>query len=998
MPQQAPCVYSPQKLQPRGAAERQDFSSLREFLDAHPARQEDKEESYEPRSDFDWVSDEEENSKVSMFPRKHKKKPMHSTVDNAKAGGDGKSEGTEMDRGCKGVLGNVGYGEDDGFSGAAMGNTGSEVAGSMAGTGRWEVADHVSGASPRGILAGGDNSPPRSRSVMQMFRDPVWHRDYGTLKGRTCPILNGRQLADNTDIRGEAAGDRQPFDQRTPGTTPGNGPNIPKFLARLKRGVSTIDLRKGSGNAFAQEASRMSSIKANEEVYGGQAGENTTLCYSDNATPSKRGRRQKNAEKMSTRPVLCPPYALSPASSSASSIKASPRSLPQGPWDEDWDDAVEWVKAQVKDREAREAREARDREMETTKEEKKLKKLVAAKDTIKRSSHTGLALKKPLDAITEDELELVGEAMIAAKSSTPTTNANLLAALFTRMQGTKQERAKQAHDIGHCLDNHASLQMVNAIDPNILYRLPVETPRSQCDETLRMLEGEVPPPEVLVNPFERASANDDNDQQPSIGLGITSHEQEEQLAKDNLAQSRMSFGSFAALKRQRQEEAEPDVSQPSQPKQQLCPRAAFPGQESTLLRPMSTIEEANTEDSAENAPAGLTAHPNQDIQHFRTSHLNLEEDDAYPFEQIESDAIPPPLNVQKLRAKDKDTSEIELGNRLMNIPVARVDRSSQHLQVTESKPFIPRRNSTFRDMIRETSRIQAAKLGSHPALRDSAEDDDSASEYSFDNDGDCRSDSTAKHARVDSGIGIKNDQRADEGYGTGPVGQQKFAFSKAPHTPVKTADGNRRRQRVPTLIAPFDTTADDTRGIDMNVLRCELGLAPAQLPVGLDSPKHPNHPFTWHHEKVMCYGVHNSKSVQPALPTIPEDQAVDVNQIHQKHISSSPTKGRIVGVKVCTCCGMHCCRFANLFITSKMSTNKDVAEETGRIRAEKRVEKLRTYHPNGIEEYDTFLTCSLCKHKICPGCSTKCTERACQAIVCVDCTPETGVCPVHNAE
>jgi hypothetical protein len=301
-------------------------------------------------------------------------------------------------------------------------------------------------------------------------------------------------------------------------------------------------------------------------------------------------------------------------------------------------------------------------------------------------------------------------------------------------------------------------------------------------------------------------------------------------------------------------------------------------------------------------------------------------------------------------------------------------------------------------MIRETSRVQAAKLGNHPAFRNNAEDDDSASEYSFDDDRDRRPDSTAKHARVDSGIGIKDDELADEGYGTGPVGQQEFASSKAPPTPAKTADGNRRRQRVPTLIAPVDTTADDARGIDMNVLRCELGLAPAQLPVGLDSPKHPSHPFTWHHEKLMCYGVHNSKSVQPDLPTIPENQPVAMNQIHQKHISSSPTKGKIVGVKVCTCCGAHCCRFANLFINSKMSTNKDVAEENVRMKAEQRVEKLRTYHPNGIEEYDTFLTCSLCKHKICPGCSTKCTERACQAIVCVDCTPETGVCPVHNAE
>ena len=75
----------------------------------------------------------------------------------------------------------------------------------------------------------------------------------------------------------------QPFDQRMPRMTPSDGLNMPKFLARLKRGASTIDLSKGSENASAQEPARMSSIKANEEVYSGKASDNLTLCYSDNA-------------------------------------------------------------------------------------------------------------------------------------------------------------------------------------------------------------------------------------------------------------------------------------------------------------------------------------------------------------------------------------------------------------------------------------------------------------------------------------------------------------------------------------------------------------------------------------------------------------------------------------------------------------------------------------------------------------------------------------------
>ena len=53
------------------------------------------------------------------------------------------------------------------------------------------------------------------------------------------------------------------------------------------------------------------------------------------------------------------------------------------------------------------------------------------------------------------------------------------------------------------------LLMVDAIDPNILDRELVDTPRTQCDEALRMLEGEVPQPEVLVSPLDHTNTEDD---------------------------------------------------------------------------------------------------------------------------------------------------------------------------------------------------------------------------------------------------------------------------------------------------------------------------------------------------------------------------------------------------------------------------------------------------------------------------------------------------------
>ena len=54
VPMQAECVYNPRKLQPRGAAERQDFADLRAFLDDNPATGEDKVAEHEPKSCFEW--------------------------------------------------------------------------------------------------------------------------------------------------------------------------------------------------------------------------------------------------------------------------------------------------------------------------------------------------------------------------------------------------------------------------------------------------------------------------------------------------------------------------------------------------------------------------------------------------------------------------------------------------------------------------------------------------------------------------------------------------------------------------------------------------------------------------------------------------------------------------------------------------------------------------------------------------------------------------------
>ena len=823
--------------------------------------------------------------------------------------------------------------------------------------------------------------------------------------------------------------------------------------------MSNREVSIAEGNAFAQEEARKLSVKPEDAIYTGERskkGENSTLCYSRSPTPSKF---QKVAEKLKISPSMPSPpqslYGSSPASASSSFTKPSPRGLPAGPWEADWPDAVKWVRREVDKREEREVKETRDSKREMKKEEKRLKKLNAGKEAVKRQSQLGMVPKKPLEDITEDEFELVGEAAMVADQSTPTTKTNLLGALFTKMQGSKQERKKRAHEIGHSLDNHASLSMLNKTHTSIVDGLGAEA-TSKYNETLRMLEGETPVPKELVSPFERGEGDD---MTPSIGLGISSPEQEELATRNRLA-AKMSFEDFAAMKAK---EAESCNLQPNHGREPPSPRPRL-GQEAAAIRPMTTIKELDREHTASPSsdktirashprnispsiystndaeesedPYGQSTQVGQDIRSLNSGQYRYYEDDSISVNTIESDAIPPPLNVQKPRAKysiPKDSSGHDIGHRPARVPILHVSKSSQHLQPTESRSFIPRRNSEFRTKIREQSRVQASKVGNHPALRVNTDQtgtpskagkvrshpalriatDQSGSTTKYSNNHDCneRSETMATPARVDSGIDTSAGEVGDEGYGTGNVSQQEFTYGKGSPMAAGVGDAKKQyRHRRPTLMAPDHAGGQQATGIDLSALRREVGLEPAQLP-GPQSLKHPNHPFTWHHEKVMCYAVclfgcslcyavHNPLNIQPpsvAIP-IPENHPTDMSRINSKHFSNSPGKGKIIGVKVCACCGAHCCQFAHLFHVSKRATNKDVAEENTRIKAEQRVDKLRAYHANGIEEYDTFLTCLQCKRKVCPGCATKCFERLCGAIVCTDCTPESGVCPVHDGE
>lgn len=395
----------------------------------------------------------------------------------------------------------------------------------------------------------------------------------------------------------------------------------------------------------------------------------------------------------------------------------------------------------------------------------------------------------------------------------------------------------------------------------------------------------------------------------------------------------------------------------------------------------------------------------QSLHDIRSASMTPKEEDAASINTIESDAIPLPLNVPKTRVnylRGNAFAQEEAAKRKQEnqVPTARVARSSQEFGPRDPGSFEPRRNSGFRRMIREKSTQQASKLGTHPALRDEEEDWHSTSEYSDDDDGDNDPKSIAERGRVDSGIEITGSSIADEGNGTSNISQKDFAY-QSPEASTHSTDegeGKLRQSRIPTLMALSDDSIQQATGVDLQSVRREMGLPPAHLPAGLNSPKHPNHPFTWGHEKVMCYGVHNPPSVQPVMPAIPEGQPVDMSRLAPKFFNTTPNKRKVIGVKTCASCGAQCCAFAHQMIQSKRHTSGDLTEEAIRMKAEQRVKNLCDHHPNGIEEYETFIKCVSCELKICPGCCMKCSEPACQAIVCTECTPVSGVCPVHNLE
>lgn len=171
-------------------------------------------------------------------------------------------------------------------------------------------------------------------------------------------------------------------------------------------------------------------------------------------------------------------------------------------------------------------------------------------------------------------------------------------------------------------------------------------------------------------------------------------------------------------------------------------------------------------------------------------------------------------------------------------------------------------------------------------------------------------------------------------------------------------------QRSPGEVMATNTAKpEDADCPKIQEARLEVGLPQLKERAESDARKHPEHPYDFHTEKMMCYAAHNSPH-------------------------GSPLK-----MKQCKSCREFCCRYAKSIVTGIIQST-DASEDFVRLRARARIDFLRSHFPNGVEEYDTFLTCGECSKLVCPACAIVCEHPMCKQIVCKD-HGEDGLCLLH---
>ena len=431
----------------------------------------------------------------------------------------------------------------------------------------------------------------------------------------------------------------------------------------------------------------------------------------------------------------------------------------------------------------------------------------------------------------------------------------------------------------------------------------------------------------------------------------------------------------------------------------------------------STVEDSSSAYSTDEVDeiqtfSGLSGPHHPDSNDFAWEvdrYLDFEGDVAFESLHSGKEIIPKPLKIQKRNfGNDQDTASECFNKPNMDAvpaplgfpaPFVRVKRSSQNLQSVASNSFIPKRSKSFIRKISEASQLKQAELSSHPALRDLAGRDYTATtclapELSGAAEHPSGAGFSPRDARIDSGIGMPAADQSDEGYATGTIHQNAFTTEQGRRpssTKVKVSKGAQKWRAN----AADEGAAEEEPDVKRNSLRTEVGLASVRY-ASEGSLRHPNHPYVWTHEKVMCRFVHNPTISLPQMPQLPQTGPISLGRLDSQYFNSSPVEDKVRETKMCEICGSFCCRYVNLLVTSNINSGGDIMEEMVRTKAKKRVDMLKTCYPNGVEEYETFITCDQCGHQVCPKCASKCNDAMCQSIVCEECSAGAEVCPVHN--
>ncbi len=585
-------------------------------------------------------------------------------------------------------------------------------------------------------------------------------------------------------------------------------------------------------------------------------------------------------------------------------------------------------------------------------EQKRLNRIKAGKDVIQSGSQLGVMPKKSIAAITEEEFEAVGIGATTSQKETSTAKkSKILGSFFKKSRNVVKDDGSQGSDVRQQLDEHDALQVLNEVLGDDIAS-PTMEECAHFEDALKLANANEK--DVVANvPASQVATT-------TIGLGIQCGHGDDII--------------------------EQTVVMP-----QVYELAADPAPYAIdILRTMSTIDEASTEHSLaghdfDNEDAeSASVYSVDDVEDERSPKPRHEADDASSAFTCE-DAMPEPLKIQKRRLPP------------LEIPVLKVARNPEYDDLENSPSFSPRRNSSFMRKIQEASLARQRKLESHPAMREISPEVGDSSRGSDETQSSCFP--TPKRARSDSGVAMSMNEFHDEGYGTSSTRQSEFTAQRSSKdTLVGSPTSYSLDQRTSSSSgSTIDHNKSRLSGkIDMQKLRNDVDLQPLQLPMGDDSPRHPHHPLTWDHEKVMCRIIHNNRNVQPQLPEVPKNYPVNLRHVNSVYFDKSdPMDTDTENVQKCSICSKLCCKYADLLIASK-STSQDLGETAMRLKARNRVSLLRSAHPNGIEEYETFVECGLCGRKICPGCSSRCMDELCKDVYCVECGQGAEKCPIHN--